>query len=109
MKLGNKEFELTFKMRQIKQVQEEMGIAEFKDIPAVFKEISEDVIKLADFCVACIFYGSNGTFESIEEIEKLITSSEEIAPAAPLFIQAFNTFYGIKGTGEVEAPSDGNS
>ena len=109
MILGDKEFEFNFKMAQIKAVQKHMGISEFSEIPSVFSKAAKDPLKIAELTVACIYYGSEA-FESIEEIEKLVESTEDILPAFNAFISAFNKFYGIgKGeeTGEGEAPSTG--
>lgn len=112
MIVNSKEIELRFSMRSIKKIQEHFGIKQFSEIPEFYIEISKDPFKVADFCIACVYYGCN-EYESIEKLEDSIVKLEEISPAANLFINAFNEFYGIKvekgeeEPGEVKAPIGG--
>jgi hypothetical protein len=111
MIVAGKEIELAYNMKAIKSVQEHFGLQDFAELPEFLKSVGGNIFKLADFCVACVFYGCK-EFSSIEELESLIESSEEIAPAAGLFLAAFNKFYGIKSepeSGEPVAPLDGSN
>mgnify|MGYP000863112863 FL=1 len=116
MIINGKKIDLRFSMRVIKEIQEHFGIKQFSEIPEFYLSISQDPFKVADFCIACVYYGCKD-YESIEAVEDSIVKLEEIAPAASLFITAFNEFYGIKidpsetkpdeEPGEVTAPNGG--
>lgn len=98
MELGGKTFELTFKYGQLKKIAQHIG-CEMHDVTEKVVEMGDNPTKIADFCVVCLFYGSNA-FDSIEEIENSVSDFDELRPVVEEFLKQWKMFFKLKTSNE---------
>lgn len=102
IKIGDKEIELRFNYGQLKRIAVDMG-CEMHEVVKTVAEMKDDHPKIADFCVLCIFHGSNGLFNSLQEVEDSVGDFSEMQSAAMDFLEQWQHFFKTKSTGEAVA------